>query len=103
MAQTSNAKSPAPLPNPIHPVLFPSQMLPILIVVTLSLASAGMMFLERTGLRTTLTLSFKGDVKRESRFVAQYGQLVCTFITALLIWQIDKAHGFRICECSGRP
>ena len=73
-------------------------MIPILIVVALSVACAAMMFLERTGLRTTLTLSFKGDVKRESRFVQQYGQLVCTFCTALLIWQIDKAHGFRICE-----
>jgi undecaprenyl-diphosphatase len=57
-----------------------------------------MMFLERTGLRTTLTLSFKGDVKRESRFVAQYGQLACTFLTALLVWQLDQAHGFHIDE-----
>jgi membrane-associated phospholipid phosphatase len=57
-----------------------------------------MMVLERRGLRTTLTLSFKGDVKRETRFLAQYGQTVCTFFTALLIWQIDRSRGLRICE-----
>jgi undecaprenyl-diphosphatase len=59
---------------------------------------AVMMLLERGGLKTTLTLSFKGDVKRETRFLAQYGQLVCTFLTALLVWQIDLARGFQICE-----
>src|SRR5580692_265365 len=49
-------------------------------------------------MRTTLTLSVNGDVKRETRFLAQYGQLVCTFFTALLVWQIDKSRGLRICE-----
>jgi membrane-associated phospholipid phosphatase len=73
-------------------------MIPILIAAALAVGCAVMMFLERTGLRTTLTLSFKGDVKRESRFVAQYGQLFCTFVTALLIWQLDLTRGFRICE-----
>jgi undecaprenyl-diphosphatase len=57
-----------------------------------------MMVLERRGVRTTLTLSFKGDVKRETRFLAQYGQLVCTFFTALLIWQIDVKRWFPICS-----
>src|SRR5271168_1393676 len=68
------------------------------IVSALVVCCAAMMVMERRGLPTTLTLSFKGDVKRETRFLAQYGQLVCTLFTALLIWQIDKTRGLRICE-----
>ena len=57
-----------------------------------------MMLMEWRGLPTTLTLSFKGDVKRETRFLAQYGQLLCTLFTSLLIWQIDRTQGVRVCE-----
>jgi membrane-associated phospholipid phosphatase len=73
-------------------------MVPIYIVIALAAACMGMMVLEHRGVRTTLTLSFKGDVKRETRFVAQYGQMVCTFFTALLVWQLDKVRGLKICE-----
>ena len=73
-------------------------MTAIIIFIALAVGCAVMMFLEHGGLPTTLTLSFKGDVKRETRFLAQYGQLVCTFFTALLIWQIDVARGFRVDE-----
>jgi undecaprenyl-diphosphatase len=73
-------------------------MLPLYILLALAALCAIMMLLERRGLPTTLHLSFKGDVKRETRFLAQYGQLVCTFFTALLIWQIDLARGLRICD-----
>ena len=48
-----------------------------------------LMLLERIGLPTTLVLNMKGDVKRESRWLAQYGQAVCTIITAILIFQLD--------------
>ena len=48
-----------------------------------------LMVLERRGLKTTLALHFKGDIKRESRWLAQYGQALCTAIAALLIWQLD--------------
>ncbi|MGD0541465.1 MAG: phosphatase PAP2 family protein [Tepidisphaeraceae bacterium] len=72
-------------------------MAPIYIVLSLAVLCAAMMLLERRGLATTLTLSFKGDLKRETRFLAQYGQLICTFFTALLIWQLDPRHGLRIC------
>lgn len=48
-----------------------------------------LMALERRGVRTTLSLEFKGDVKRETRFVAQYGQLFCSLIVAVLLWQLD--------------
>src|ERR1700722_13776424 len=73
-------------------------MASIYIIIALGVGSAVMMILERRGMPTTLTLSFKGDVKRETRFLAQYGQLVCTFFTALLVWQIDKTRGLQICK-----
>ena len=57
------------------------------------LAACGLlMVLEWRGLPTTLSLSFKGDIKRESRWLAQYGQAVCSVVAALLVWQIDTAH-----------
>jgi undecaprenyl-diphosphatase len=57
------------------------------------LAACGVMLvLEWRGLRTTLALSFKGDIKRESRWLAQYGQSVCTAVAALLVWQLDVPH-----------
>jgi membrane-associated phospholipid phosphatase len=60
------------------------------IVITTLLAGCGLMMLvERSGVRTTLVLNFKGDVKRESRFIAQYGQLLCTVIAGILILQLD--------------
>lgn len=62
------------------------------LLVGLVLASGVMMILERRGLPTTLALTFKGDIKRESRWLAQYGQAVCTAVAAILIWQLDPAH-----------
>ena len=62
------------------------------LLIGLSVASIGMMVLERRGVRTTLALTFKGDVKRESRWLAQYGQGICTVVAALLMWQLDPAH-----------
>jgi undecaprenyl-diphosphatase len=62
--------------------------LPLLIFL---LAACGiLMLLERWGLPTTLSLKFKGDVKRETRWLAQYGQSVCTIVAALLIWRLDR-------------
>lgn len=45
--------------------------------------------LELQGVKTTLSLEFRGDIKRESRFIAQYGQSVCAPLAALLVWQLD--------------
>ena len=53
-------------------------------------ASLVLMVLEWRGVRTTLSLEFKGDVKRETRFIAQYGQLFCSIIVAILLWQLDR-------------
>src|SRR4051812_45007554 len=67
--------------------------LPVLLCL---LAACGvMMVFEWRGLPTTLSLTFKGDVKRESRWLAQYGQFVCTITAALLVWQLDRSqHGW---------
>jgi membrane-associated phospholipid phosphatase len=61
----------------------------VILLITLFVACGVMMILESRGLRTTLSLSFKGDIKRESRWLAQYGQSVCTPVAGLLIWQLD--------------
>jgi len=60
---------------------------PLLII--LIAACALLMLLERLGVPTTLALNFKGDVKRETRWLAQYGQSVCTPVAALLVFQLD--------------
>jgi membrane-associated phospholipid phosphatase len=56
----------------------------------LSLACGLMMLIERSGIRTTLVLNFKGDVKRETRWIAQYGQALCTAVAAVLVLQLDS-------------
>jgi membrane-associated phospholipid phosphatase len=59
------------------------------LLIILLAACAVLLLLERLGLPTTLELHFKGDVKRETRWLAQYGQSVCTPIAALLVYQLD--------------
>ena len=54
---------------------------------------AALMVAERFGVPTTLQLQFKGDVKRETRWLAQYGQSLCTPIAALLVFQLDPGPG----------
>jgi undecaprenyl-diphosphatase len=59
------------------------------LLLGLCAACVVMMIIERTGVRTTLTLNFKGDIKRESRWLAQYGQFVCAIVAGILVWQLD--------------
>src|SRR5947209_9927723 len=66
---------------------------PVLICL-LALCGASML-VERMGVPTTLALTFKGDVKRETRWLAQYGQAICTAVAALLVWRLDHAPGHR--------
>lgn len=58
---------------------------------------AALLVLEFLGIRTTLNLenNMKGDVKRESRWLAQYGQSVCTPVAAALVFCLDRGHGLR--------
>lgn len=61
-----------------------------IVIAILAAACVIMMLIERKGVRTTLSLGFKGDVKRESRWLAQYGQGACTVVVAVLLWQLDR-------------
>jgi membrane-associated phospholipid phosphatase len=65
-------------------MIWHSWIIPVLVATC-----AILMVAERWGVRTTLHLVFKSDVKRETRFLAQYGQLVCTILVFILVWQID--------------
>src|SRR3954467_13983635 len=65
------------------------------VLIILLAASAIAFTLERLGVPTTLELHFKGDIKRESRWLAQYGQSVCTPVAALLVWQLDPDPGLK--------
>lgn len=61
----------------------------LILVIGLVVLCALLMVLERRGLKTTLSLTMKGDVKRETRWLAQYGQSVCTAVAAVLVYQLD--------------
>ncbi|HEX8523016.1 MAG TPA: phosphatase PAP2 family protein [Tepidisphaeraceae bacterium] len=67
----------------------------LLLLIALAAGCAILFVLERLGVPTTLDLQFKGDIKRESRWLAQYGQSVCTPVAALLVWQLDAGHGWQ--------
>ena len=60
-----------------------------ILLASLAVASGILMLIEHAGVRTTLVLNFKGDVKRETRWIAQYGQAVCTLVAAALVIQLD--------------
>jgi membrane-associated phospholipid phosphatase len=62
----------------------------LFLLIGLLIACAVLMLVERSGVPTTLKLSFKGDLKRESQFLAQWGQSVATPLVALAMWQLDK-------------
>lgn len=48
-----------------------------------------MMIAELRGAPVVLRLSFKGDIKRESLFLAQFGQAVATVIAALIVYSFE--------------
>jgi membrane-associated phospholipid phosphatase len=50
-----------------------------------------LLIVESLGLRTTLALNFKGDVKRETRWLAQYGQLVSALVAMAIVYQMEMA------------
>jgi len=69
---------------------------PFIVFAALAVLCGVLLLLERAGVRTTLTLAFKGDVKRETRFIAQYGQAVCTIVAVVLVLQLDGNRGHRV-------
>jgi membrane-associated phospholipid phosphatase len=64
----------------------------IAILLTLSALTGVFMLIERRGWPVTLELRFKGDLKRESRWFAQYGQAGCTIVVACLIGCMERRH-----------
>jgi membrane-associated phospholipid phosphatase len=59
------------------------------IIAVLVVASGIMLVLEARGFNPTLELTFRGDLKRETAFLAQWGQSVATPLAGLLVWQLD--------------
>jgi membrane-associated phospholipid phosphatase len=49
-----------------------------------------MLVAERLGAKVVLSLKFKGDIKRETRWLAQYGQGACTVVVAGLLVAFDN-------------
>lgn len=56
------------------------------VVFVLAALAVVMLGLEALDIRTTLRLSFKGDVKRETAFLAQYGQSVATPLAGWFVY-----------------
>jgi undecaprenyl-diphosphatase len=73
--------------------IFPHQMSWFGLLIILLAGAAVMFVLEQLGMPTTLNLSMKGDLKRESRWLAQYGQFACTPVAGILAWQLDEKNG----------
>jgi membrane-associated phospholipid phosphatase len=63
---------------------------PILVVAGLIGACALVMAAELAGVRTSVHLELKGDVARDSRWAAQYGQFTCVIVAAALVWQFES-------------
>lgn len=56
---------------------------------TLLALSAVMIVLEMRGAKVVLQLPFKGDIKRESLWLQQWGQFVATFFVMLFIYSFE--------------
>jgi len=59
------------------------------IVGILLVVAAVLLIAERAGAPVVLALEMKGDLKRESRWLAQYGQGACTLVAAGLMLLLD--------------
>src|SRR5688500_201820 len=79
------------MPAPLNP----AARMNLVLIAGLLAACVILMLVERSGVRTTLELQFKGDLKRETRWFAQYGQSACTPVVFLLVWDLDP-RGLRV-------
>jgi membrane-associated phospholipid phosphatase len=59
------------------------------LLIILGVACVALIIAERLGMRATMQLSFRGDIRRETAFLAQYAQSVCTPLVCILVWQLD--------------
>ena len=64
------------------------------LAMLLLLGTALLLVLELRGVRTTLQLSFRGDIRRETAFLAQYGQSIATPLAGWLM-AIAKANAWQ--------
>jgi len=71
-------------------ILSPRMDINWIIAGVLAAACVIMMLLERWGLPVVLTLGIKGDLKRESRWFAQYGQFACSLVGAAIVARLDE-------------
>lgn len=55
------------------------------------LAAAGVFLLIERRVPLTLNLTFKGDIRRESYWLAQFGQFVATAAAMALVWDFDPS------------
>jgi len=55
----------------------------------LSIAALCLLCLELAGLQTGLSTTMRGDIERETRFLAQYGQFSCVAMIVTAIWLLD--------------
>src|SRR5688572_17952681 len=60
----------------------------IWILAGLGAVCAAMLFVERVGRISTPRWQFRGDLQRETQWFQQYGQLACTAMVSILIWQM---------------
>lgn len=61
------------------------------LLIILLAGTAALLLLEYRRLPSALNLPIKGDIKRESWWIQQYGQSICTPVAALLVWELDPA------------
>ena len=76
--------------NPPHPAYPAGRMDSSFLLGSLGFACAGLLVAERLGAKVVLSLKFKGDIKRETRWLAQYGQGACTIVVAGLLATFDN-------------
>src|SRR5437764_11333 len=69
---------------------YPAPRMNWVLLWSISGACVLLLILERLGLPTTLALNFKGDVKRETRWLAQYGQAISALVAAAIVYQLEK-------------
>jgi membrane-associated phospholipid phosphatase len=60
-----------------------------MLVFSLLSVAGVLMLVERLGAARPLNLRIRGDIERESRWLGQYGQGLCTIVIAALIWRLD--------------
>jgi membrane-associated phospholipid phosphatase len=60
-----------------------------LLIIFLALTVIALLAEKRRLPSPLMTLELKGDVRRESWWLQQYGQAVCTPVAGLLIWELD--------------